>query len=40
MAKQLIESMTQKWKPEQYDDDYHEVLEKLIEEKIETRMNQ
>jgi DNA end-binding protein Ku len=40
MAKQLIESMTQEWKPEQYDDDYHEALEKLIEEKIETRMNQ
>jgi DNA end-binding protein Ku len=39
-AKQLIESMTQEWKPEQYDDDYHEALEKLIEEKIETRMNQ
>ena len=39
-AKQLIESMTQKWKPEQYDDDYHEALEKLIEEKIETLMNQ
>jgi DNA end-binding protein Ku len=35
MAKQLIESMTQEWKPEQYNDDYHEALEKLIEEKIE-----
>jgi len=40
MAKQLIESMTQEWKPEQYDDDYQEALEKLIEEKIESRMNQ
>lgn len=35
MAKQLIESMTQEWQPEQYNDEYHEALEKLIEEKIE-----
>lgn len=35
MARQLIESMTQEWKPEQYNDEYHEALEKLIEEKIE-----
>jgi DNA end-binding protein Ku len=35
MAKQLIESMTTAWQPELYDDDYHEALEKLIEEKIE-----
>ncbi len=35
MAKQLIESMTKEWEPEQYNDDYHEALEKLIEEKIE-----
>jgi DNA end-binding protein Ku len=35
MAKQLIASMTQEWKPEQYNDEYHEALEKLIEEKIE-----
>src|SRR4030095_809458 len=35
MAKQLIGSMTQEWEPEQYNDDYHEALEKLIEEKIE-----
>ena len=35
MAKQLIESMTTEWKPEQYNDEYHEALEKLIEEKIE-----
>lgn len=35
MAKQLIESMTTDWEPEQYNDEYHEALEKLIEEKIE-----
>jgi len=35
MAKQLIESMTTDWEPEQYNDQYHEALEKLIEEKIE-----
>lgn len=35
MAKQLIESMTTDWQPKQYNDDYHEALEKLIEEKIE-----
>lgn len=35
MAKQLIESMTTDWEPEQYNDKYHEALEKLIEEKIE-----
>ncbi len=35
MAKQLIASMTQDWEPEQYNDEYHEALEKLIEEKIE-----
>jgi DNA end-binding protein Ku len=34
MATQLIESMTTKWDPEMYHDDYHEALEKLIEEKI------
>jgi DNA end-binding protein Ku len=34
MAKRLIESMTQEWKPEQYNDEYHEALEKLIEEKV------
>lgn len=34
-AKQLSESMTQEWKPEQYNDEYHEALEKLIDEKIE-----
>ena len=35
MAKQLIESMTTDWEPEQYTDEYHEALEKLIEEKVE-----
>ncbi len=35
MAEQLIESMTSPWKPEEYNDDYHDALEKLIEEKIE-----
>ncbi len=35
MAKQLIQSMTSEWKPEKYTDQYHEALEKVIEEKIE-----
>jgi len=35
MAKQLISSMTEKWDPDQYNDDYHEALQKLIEDKIE-----
>jgi DNA end-binding protein Ku len=35
MAKQLIQSMTSEWQPEQYTDLYHEVLEKIVEEKIE-----
>jgi DNA end-binding protein Ku len=35
MAKQLISSMTSAWDPDQYNDDYHEALEKLIDEKIE-----
>jgi DNA end-binding protein Ku len=35
MAKQLIASMTTDWRPELYNDDYHEALEKLIEEKVE-----
>jgi DNA end-binding protein Ku len=34
MAKQLIESMTSEWKPEQYTDEYAHALEKMIEEKI------
>lgn len=35
MAKQLIASMTSEWEPESYTDEYHDALEKLIEEKIE-----
>src|SRR5882757_5954556 len=35
MAKQLIQSMSTPWKPELYNDDYHDALEKLIEEKVE-----
>ena len=33
MAKKLIESMSGKWDPNIYKDDYHEMLEKVIEEK-------
>jgi DNA end-binding protein Ku len=36
MALQLIDSMSARWKPEEYKDDYKEALEKLIEQKIET----
>jgi DNA end-binding protein Ku len=35
MARQLISSMSSDWKPEEYTDEYHDALEKLIEEKIE-----
>jgi DNA end-binding protein Ku len=35
MAKELIQSMTSQWRPEQYSDDYHLALEKMIDEKIE-----
>ncbi|MEP6667713.1 MAG: Ku protein [Chthoniobacter sp.] len=35
MAKQLISSMTTEWHPAEYTDEYHEALEKLIEEKVE-----
>jgi len=35
MAEQLIESMTSEWEPEKYTDEYHDALEKLIEDKIE-----
>ena len=34
MAKQLVESMTGKWKPEKYKDDYKEALMEVIEEKV------
>ena len=36
MAKQLIDSMTTPWEPEQYTDEYHKAVEKMIEEKIES----
>jgi DNA end-binding protein Ku len=34
MASQLIKSMSVKWNPEAYHDDYHETLEKLVDEKV------
>jgi DNA end-binding protein Ku len=34
MAKQLITSMSDKWHPEMFRDDYHELLEKVVEKKI------
>ena len=34
MATALIDSMSEKWEPERYVDDYKEALEKVIEEKI------
>lgn len=36
MASKLIESMSTKWEPENYHDDYKEGLEKLIEQKVES----
>jgi len=33
MAKQLIQSMSSKWKPEQYTDEYHEALERAARRK-------
>jgi DNA end-binding protein Ku len=35
MAKSLIESMTAKWNPEKYHDEYREALMEVIEEKVE-----
>src|ERR671924_246369 len=35
MAKSLIDSMTSKWQPEKYKDDYREALMEVIEEKVE-----
>jgi DNA end-binding protein Ku len=35
MARALIDSMSDEWKPEEYVDEYREALEKVIEEKIE-----
>jgi DNA end-binding protein Ku len=34
MASKLVQSMTSRWKPEQYRDEYHRALERVIEEKI------
>ena len=34
MAKQLVESMTGKWEPAKYKDDYKEALMEVIEEKV------
>ena len=34
MARQLVQSMTTRWNPESFHDDYHALLEKVIEEKI------
>jgi len=36
MAKSLIDSMSAKWNPEKYKDDYREALMEVIEEKVET----
>ncbi len=35
MAMQLIDSMTEKWNPSKYTDEYREALEEMIEDKIE-----
>jgi len=34
MARSLVETMTASWEPEDYQDEYHEVLEKIIEDKV------
>ncbi len=34
MAKKLVESMSGKWEPEMFKDDYRQMLEKIVEEKI------
>jgi len=34
MAKQLIASMSDKWHPEMFHDDYQELLQKIVDEKI------
>ena len=36
MAKALVESMTAKWEPEKYHDDYRQALMEVIEEKVES----
>lgn len=35
MAQSLIDSMSDEWKPEEYEDEYRAALEKVIEEKLE-----
>jgi DNA end-binding protein Ku len=35
MAKALIDSMSSKWNPKKYHDDYREALMEVIEEKVE-----
>src|SRR5439155_26000311 len=35
MSKSLIDSMSSKWEPEKYRDDYREALMEVIEEKVE-----
>jgi DNA end-binding protein Ku len=35
MAKSLIDSMSSKWNPEKYKDDYREALMEVIEKKVE-----
>jgi DNA end-binding protein Ku len=35
MAKSLVDSMSSKWNPEKYKDDYREALMEMIEEKVE-----
>jgi DNA end-binding protein Ku len=35
MAKSLVDSMTSKWEPEKYKDDYRDALMEVIEEKVE-----
>src|SRR5688572_10328691 len=34
MAKSLVNSMTDKWEPEKYEDEYREALMKVIEKKV------
>jgi len=36
MAKSLVQTMTSKWNPEKYRDDYREALMEVIEEKVES----
>ena len=36
MAIKLVESMSTRWQPEMFKDDYHEMLEKIVQQKIES----